>query len=106
MTTVRLTCERCCSHCVVRITTMNAFVCRDDPALSSYGFDCPTCGPQIQRMHVYEFHALDAAGITTTYWSTSEALADVRAEHMALIKEFSDQLPAVLEQILNEADAA
>lgn len=100
---VNVRCETCCASTLVSIDTMLASVCTDDETLSRYCFTCPVCGPQVHTMSRHEFHALYAAGVEATFWPRSELLADVRKEHAALLREWSDRLPEVLERILEEA---
>ncbi len=106
MVVVKFRCDTCQAQLVIPITAMHALVCKDDEALNRYGFPCPTCGPQLNVMNRHEFHALDADGIVTCYYTRSEVLADLRREHAALIREWSERLPEVLEQILSAEDAA
>lgn len=103
MTSVRVRCSSCCTQQVVPIDMMHALVCRDDEGLNVYGFTCVTCGPRLNPMSKHEFHALDAAGIVTCYWDRSEVVAEVRKEHLSLIKEFSERLDSTLDAILSEA---
>jgi hypothetical protein len=103
MTAVRVRCSTCCATQLVPLDTMHALVCRDDEGLNVYGFTCETCGPRLNPMSRHEFHALDAAGIVTCYWDRSEVAAEVRREHLSLIKEFSERLEDTLDRILDEA---